>query len=441
MAGQWNDLTELLRRLDGGQFLADPGAALMALTEGVDDAIGFETPNGRLLFVVEPALVGELLVGRASLTTKGPGLRRAGLLGNGLLTSEGEDHARARRLVGPAFARSRLEGYGNTMGRRAAAHSAAWEDGSRIDMHRAMGELTLDVVGRTLFGLDLASESESIRTAVTESLNAFGQQTVGPLATDDEPPLQGSAIQTLHQVIDRIIASHRAENSKSDDVISALLSAVDDADHTGITDQEVHDNVMTLLLAGHETTANALSWTWLLLHQHPDVAARLHEEVDALAGAPLTVAHLAALRYTRAVITEAMRLYPPAWIIARRASVSFGLGRWEVPEGTLVTASPWVLHRDPRWFADPERCDPSRWLDGRGSHVPRFAYLPFGAGPRSCIGEQFAWMEATLLLATIASDWQPELAPGAVVEREYRVTLRPGGGMPMVLRRRDAANA
>jgi len=432
----WNDLNGLLSRLGGIDLTSDPGAALLALTDGVEDAIGFETPGGRLLFLRDPALVGELLVADAAVTTKGPGLRQArALLGNGLLTSEGDDHARARRLVGPAFARFRLEQYGAVMADRARTHSDAWADGSTLDMHRAMTDLTLDIVGRTLFGLDLASESESIRLALTDAIEAFRQMQGVPFSPGNPGAIDVQPARTLTRIIDEIVTAHRIDPTDRGDVISALVAAVDDGGEAGLTDQEVRDNVMTLLLAGHETTANALSWTWLLLHQHPEVAARLEHEVDTLAGVVPTFQTLPALGFVRAVVTESMRLYPPAWIIGRSTTEDLRLGATEVPAGTTVVASPWVLHRDPRWYPDPERFDPDRWLGQGSGAVPRYAYMPFGAGPRSCIGEQFAWTEAILVLATIAARWKPELEADAVVEREYRITLRPRA-MPMILHRR-----
>jgi cytochrome P450 len=217
-------------------------------------------------------------------------------------------------------------------------------------------------------------------------------------------------------------------------VISALLAASAESD--GLSAAEVHDHVVTLLMAGHETTANALSWTLYLLSQNPAAERLLHEEVDGLSGCTVTVDDLPHLAYTRSVVSEAIRLYPPAWIVGRTIARDLEFGAWHVPEGSTVAVSPLLLHHDARWFPSPETFDPMRWIDDRRTAVPRYAYLPFGSGPRACIGEQFAWAEATTALAVIASGWSARTKAGHTVLPQYRVTLRPGNGVPMTLRAR-----
>ena len=424
----------------------DAGAALRALTRGADTAVGLRIRGRHILLLLTPELAGELLCGHAADTTKGPGVQLTrGLLGNGLLTSEGETHRRARRLVAPAFSPRRLAGYTDTFARCAQAHSEGWRDGQAVDMHHEMAALTLEIVGRTLLGLDLSAQAPQVRAGLESALAQFsgdgfaipGRRRLGRLVgrSRSQPVLDDRPGAGVHQLI-RDIVDERRRSPTSDrgDVISALLAA--SAEPDGLSADEVHDNVMTLLMAGHETTANALSWTMDLLGRHPEVRLRLEAEVDGLGGELPTVQDLPGLTYTRAVISEAIRLYPPAWIIGRSTATPLELGGWHVPAGSVVAVSPLLLHHDPRWFPDPEVFDPDRWLDGRRDLVPRHAYLPFGTGPRACIGEQFAWMEATTVLAVLTQSWtaEPELARAP--SGQYRVTLRPAGGLPMTLHSR-----
>jgi pentalenene oxygenase len=238
----------------------------------------------------------------------------------------------------------------------------------------------------------------------------------------------------VHDLVDEIIEQRRANPSEDrGDMISALLAATREPD--GLRPAEVHDHVITLLMAGHETTANALSWTMHLLGQHPDRATKLHAEVDALDRLP-TSADLPALTYTRAVVSEAIRMYPPAWMIGRSTNEPVELGGWHVPSGSLVAVCPLLMQHDARWFPEPDTFDPDRWLDERRERVPKYAYLPFGTGPRSCVGEQFAWAEAVTALAVIAGRFTARTEPGHVVRPQYRITMRPGNGIPMRLRER-----
>ena len=429
----WLGMTALLDKL-GGQdaMVRDPGAALCRLAEGVDDAVGGDVGPRKLLLLVSPELVRELLVTRAGDTTKGPELRgRRTLLGNGLLTSEGDTHRRARRLVAPAFSQSRLRRYAAVMGQRAERRMALWEPGSTIDVHAEMAALTLEIVGETLLGVELADETAPIRQLINSAASRFADQG-GPLGGDGPGGVSDDHFEAL---IAQIIDDHKGSADRGD-VVSALLSATDDeAGGGGLTNEEVRDNVVTLLMAGHETTANALSWTFHLLGTHPEIAERLHHEAAGLAGRPPTFDELRTLTYTRAVVTEAMRLFPPAWIIGRSPAHPMTLGRWTVDEQTMVLVSPLVLHSRSQWFPEPEVFDPDRWLDERAEGVPRYTYLPFGAGPRSCIGEQFAWTELVSVLAVLAGSWRFEPVPGHVVNRQYRITLRPEGGLPMIAAR------
>jgi cytochrome P450 len=243
----------------------------------------------------------------------------------------------------------------------------------------------------------------------------------------------------LDAVIYRIIEEHRREGRDRGDLLSTLLHAVDEeGDRTGMTDEQLRDEVMTIFLAGHETTANALSWTWYLLSQHPEVEAKLHAELaEVLAGRPPTAEDFPRLRYTEMVVAESMRLYPPAWAVGRLALEDHEVGGYLIPRGALVLVSQYVMHRDPRFFPDPERFDPERFTPEAKSARPQFSYFPFGGGPRRCIGEGFAWMEGVLILATLARRWRLRLVPGTDVRTEPRITLRPKGGIQMSVNRKS----
>ena len=240
----------------------------------------------------------------------------------------------------------------------------------------------------------------------------------------------------LDETVYRLIAEHRQTGDRGD-LLSLLLDAPDEEDGTRMTDTQVRDEVMTLFLAGHETTANALAWTWYLLSQHPDAEARLHAEIDAvLGGRPPTLDDLPGLAYTRTVLSESLRLYPPAWAVGRRALTDFEVAGFRLPAGSIVLLSQAVTHRDPRWWPNPDQFDPDRWTAEAEAIRPKFAYFPFGGGPRVCIGEHFTWMELTLALATMARRWRMRLAPGQVVATQPMITLRPRFGMRMVLEQR-----
>jgi cytochrome P450 len=239
----------------------------------------------------------------------------------------------------------------------------------------------------------------------------------------------------LDRVIDGLIAERRAAGAVGEDLLSLLLRVHEDG--TGMADEQVRDEALTLFLAGHETTANALAWTWWLLSEHPEVEARLHVELDrALGGRSPTAADLEGLRYAEMVLSESIRLRPPAWAIGRRAVRDVRIGETDVPSGSIVVVSPWLLHHDARWWSEPEAFRPERWSTPPGAGRPRGAFVPFGGGPRVCVGEPFAWMEGVLLLSTIAQRWRFRLVPGRVVEAQPVVTLRPRNGLPMHAERR-----
>jgi cytochrome P450 len=422
------------------------------LTSYLDRAVGiapelahFRIGREHAYLVGTPELVRELFGPLGRVARKGRGLEQTKvLLGDGLLTSEGDLHRRQRRLIQPAFHASRIEAYARIM-RTAAAElpgRAGWADLAVRDMAADMASLTLRIVGQTLFAADLTDDSTAVSGALGELVGRFQRVMLPGGALLNRLPLPStrvlmSAISELDTVVARLIAEQRAGLGDDGTVLAMLLQALDE-DGRPMPDRLVRDEVLTLMLAGHETTANALDWTWLLLDRNPDAADRLHAELDAAH----PNARLAELPYTHAVIAESMRLYPPAWVLGRRMTEDVTLAGWPIPAGSLVLASQWVTQRDPRWWPDARAFSPERWLtaDGRYDEAapgqPRGAYFPFGMGRRVCIGESFAWTEAVLALAALARDWAPTLVPGHPVVLRPAVTLRPMHGLRMVLHRR-----
>jgi cytochrome P450 len=398
-----------------------------------------------MCFINRPEYIESVLVAQHANFEKSKdyrALRR--VLGNGLLTSEGEFWRRQRKLVQPAFHQGRIGAYAEVMVRFAENMLASWQDGQTIDIHETMSRLTLDIVAKTLFDTDISHEAQDVGSALDFLMRKFMRQAGFAFLLPKFVPIPTNkrlqrAVRQLDRVIYGIIGQRRASGQMSGDLLSVLLQMQDDQG-VGMTDKQLHDEIMTLFLAGHDTTANALSWTWLLLGRNPDVAAQLREELDrVLGGRAPTPADLPRLPYTDMVLRESMRLYPPVWIIGRRALKPFRLGEFELPAHTNVLMSQLLMHHDPRYFPDPERFDPERWSAGdvRNSSLPRFAYFPFGGGPRVCIGAGFAMMEAVLLLATIAQKFQIDLIPGQTIEMLPSVTLRPKTGIQVTVRRRE----
>ena len=392
----------------------------------------------RLVLLSHPELVRELLVTKHRAFHKSRTLQRARiLLGDGLLTSEDDLHLRQRRLVQPAFHRARVEGYGRTMVALTERAAARWRDGRSIEIHAEMMRLTLAIAGATLFSADVEDEADDIGAALTTVIGMFDRLN-DPLAPIlDRLPLPRTrrfhtAMRRLEATIQRIVSTRRAAASDSGDLLSMLLFSDDGA--PPMSDRLLRDEALTLLLAGHETTANALTWCWLLLAGHPAVESRLHTELDSvLGGRAPSPDDAPRLVYTRQVLTEAMRLYPPAWIVGRQAMCDVEIGGYAIERGTMVFASQWVLHRDGRFFADPLRFDPDRWANGSAG---RDAYFPFGAGVRKCIGEAFAWMEATLVLATLARRFRLSRLTSDEVGVKAMITLRPDRAIPMAVQAR-----
>ncbi|MBI2487531.1 MAG: cytochrome P450 [Deltaproteobacteria bacterium] len=389
-------------------------------------------------------LIKDVLVTHHRNFLRSRALERAKLvLGEGLLTSERDVHLRQRRIIQSAFHHKRIASYGKAMVDYASLMGERWQEGTTVDMNNEMMRLTMAIVAKTLFDADVESEAEDIGKTITVIIEMF-PRTVLPFSEIlDKLPLPSTrrfekARERLDAIIYGMIEERRAKGEDRGDLLSMLLMAQDEEeDGRGMTDLQVRDEAMTLFLAGHETTANALTWTWYLLSQHPEAENRLHEELDTILGNRLpTVEDLDRLSYTRMVFAESMRLYPPVWAVARRAIDDYEAGGYVVPAGSFVFMSQYVTHRDARYYPDPLRFDPERWTPEQQASRPQFAYFPFGGGPRRCIGESFAWMEGILVLSTLARKWKAGLVPGHRVELKPLITLRPKYGMLMTLEQR-----
>lgn len=423
------------------EFRRNPPKFLSRLAREFGDIVHFKLGPQDMYLLNHPDYVRDVLVTHNRNFVKSRGLVMAKkFLGESLLTSEGEFHRRQRRLAQPAFHRQRINAYADAMTDYASRTRERWRDDETLDIWQEMMRLALSIVGKTLFDADVEAEAPQIGKALTDVMQLFERITNPFASLLDKLPLPGNirwlkAKQRLDSTIYRIINERRASGEDRGDLLSMLLFAHDEeGDGGGMTDEQLRDEAMTLFVAGHETTANALTWTWYLLSQHPEVEAKLHREIDTvLAGKLPGAADVARLPYTEMVFAEAMRMYPPAWTMGRRVLTDYQIGKYVVPAGSIVLMSQWVTHHDSRFFPEPFMFDPERWTPEARETRPKFTYFPFGGGPRVCIGEQFAWMEGALVIATIAQRWKMSLAPGQLVEPKAMITLRPKHGMRMVL--------
>ena len=433
-------------RIPGAYTLAfwrDPIGSLRARAGEDGDVVHWKFGGTDTYLLKDPEHIKRVLVTDHRHFMKGRALQVARrVLGNGLLTSEGEFHDRQRRLLQPLFLPERVAGYGPRIVEAAERTSARWREGETVDVQREMARLTLAVIGETVFAADLATEADELADALTVSLDTLNLFMLPYLGVLERLPLPSMrrfrrAQGRLDRTVARVIDERRAAGGRGDDLPSLLLAA---REQNGWSDTEMRDEAITILLAGHETTATALTWTWHLLARHPDAEATLHRELEReLAGRPPGAEDLPRLAYAGMVVREALRLYPPAWLIGRRALVDYRLDDYEIGAGSIVIVSPYVTHHDDRFYPDPFRFDPGRWAPVERKRRPRYSYFPFGAGPRVCIGETFAWTEALLVLATLAQRWRLRSPPGYEPRLEPRVTLRPKGGLPMTLAGRAGA--
>jgi cytochrome P450 len=363
------------------------------------------------------------------------------LVGNGLVTSEGEFWRRQRRLAQPAFHRQRISGYGEVMVEFAQRALLSWQANETRDIHRDMMRLTLEIVVKTLFNADVSRDADSVGQILSQIVKPFSSQATLKWILDNRLPTRGHrrfnrVTAEMDKIVYRIITERRGSGYDQGDLLSMLLQAHDE-DGSQMTDKQLRDEVMTLFLAGHETTALALSWAWYLLATNPECERRFHDELDNVLGGELpTVSNLVSLKYTEKIAKEAMRLYPPAYGIGRQPINDCEIGGYSIPAGSQVLMFPWATHRDPRFFPNPDRFQPDRWNNEFVSQLPRYAYFPFGGGPRACIGNYFAMMEIVLLLATIGQRYYFSLVPEHPVSLLPAMSLRPREGIKVVVHSR-----
>jgi cytochrome P450 len=406
------------------------------------DIVHFRLLGRHAYQINRPDYIQEILVHQAAKFHKGSALKRVGkeTLGNGLLTSEDEAHTRQRKLVQPSFHHSRIAAYGEVMVDYTQRMLDQWRSQPSVSIDHEMTRLTLNIVSKTLFNADVSDDADQIGEIISRGIHLASSQ-ITRVGLFDWLPTKSkrerqAGVDKLNSVIYGIIEERHRSSEDKGDLLSMLLMSMDE--QGVMTAEQVRDEAMTLFIAGHETTANALAWTWYLLAQYPEVETKLHHELaTVLAEHAPTAADLAKLPYTEQIIKESMRLYPPAWVTSRLAIEDVELGGTLFPKGTIFLISQYVMHRDPRYFPDPERFDPERFTAEAEKALPRYAYFPFGAGSRVCIGNGFAMMEARLILATMAQRYQLALASSDRVEPEPLITLRPKQSILMNVTKRQ----
>jgi cytochrome P450 len=435
-----------LKRWSLGPLNDNPLKYFTRLARDYGDVAGIRVLNFGTIFINHPDTIEEVLVTNARKYTKGRVLRaNRHVFGEGLLTSEGEFWLRQRRLAQPAFHRARIASYAATMVEYTQRMLEGWQEGEELDAHQEMMRLTLQIVGKTLFDADVERDAQDVGKSLEMLLEIganFRRTIFVPhwIPTPTNLRMKREVAQ-IEKILYRIIAERRASGRDAGDLLSMLLAAQDE-DGTRMTDKQLRDETITLFLAGHETTASTLSWAWWLLAQNPAVEAKLHAEMDTvLAGRAPTLDDLPNLSYTAHVITEVLRLYPAAWGLARLVVEPHEVAGYPVSKGMGVAMAQWVVHRDPRWYDEPEKFQPERWEGDLLRRLPRFAYFPFGGGPRQCIGNTFALMEAALVLATIAQKFRLRLVAHHRVVPLASITLRPRHGVRVTLERRHQINA
>lgn len=429
------------------RFKADPIAFLVEMRRDYGDMAYAKFGPIRFYFASHPDLVRDVLVTQAKSFPKAR--RQMAALetvdGQGLVVSDGELWQRQRRLVQQVMKPARLESYARTMAAETEAFLAGWKSRDSFDLAEAMTDLALRVVGKTMFGVDLGPKSESVRAAVHTLSEILTKEFGAAVPLPDWAPLPSKkrkreALAILNALVQGIIAERRALAEKREDLLSLLLTAVDEeGDRQGMSDTLVRDEAVTMLNAGHDTTASTLAWAWYLVDRHPAVEAKLFDEARAVLGrGPLTLERLAKLEYTERVLKETLRMYPPAIaLFAREAARPTIVGGYEIPKGSWLYLSPYVLQHDPRFFPDPEKFDPDRFAPGRVESIPQHAYFPFGGGAHVCIGQHFALAEMKIVLATAIRRFRVQLLEPHRVEPEQLFSLRPKGGLPAQVEARD----
>ena len=419
------------------ELMADPLATLQAAAR-YGDIVGLPALGKTVYFLNHPDYLRHVLVDNARNYSKGPALKATRrLTGGGILTSEGEDHTRQRRFASPAFHRQSVSAYAGMMVALAERYLDSWQPGEQRDIHVDMMALTLEVVANCLFGANLSADAGQLARALGNFIDDFSPLDITRLAPWLEKlptPRQlrrDHNVRVLEGAIARIVAGGRAQSVAGGGLLPLLLAALEEGKE-GVTETRVRDEVMTLFLAGQETTGPALTWTFYLLSKHPEEEGRLRAELDRVLGDRLpTATDYPELQFTRMVFSEALRLYPPAWGLGRQALAQDEIGGYHIPKGTTVVMSQYVMHRNSAYWEAPDEFHPDRFLPGAQANRSQYTFIPFGAGHRMCLGEQFAWMEGVMLIAAIARRFHLRLAPDARVEPVARMSIRLKHGLPM----------
>jgi cytochrome P450 len=449
------------------QFIHDPINTLSNIAREYGDMSYFKLGREHVYLINNPDYIEKVLIYDHRNFKKGKRLQTAkAVLGEGLVTTEGEFHNRQRRLIQPIFHPKQIMTYSNTMTDYATLMRDRWKDGDTVDVSEEMMRLTLGIICKSVLNYDIESEARQVGKALT-TIRKYSKRLQSPIGhvLDKIPVLPAvkgarEAKKELDSLMYQMIADRRRQeqgnnNGKSsdNDLLSRLMQAHDPDTPNNIRtlsnnneekmpDRQVRDEVMTIFIAGHETTANALTWTFYLLSQNQDVETKLHDEINSVLGDSRdnniesripSADDIPKLQYTEKVLRESMRLYPPVWTIGRHVEDDYPIGEYTIPAGSSILMSQYVMHHNPRYYEEPERFNPDRWTEEFKTHLPRFCYFPFGGGIRGCIGEPFAWMEGVLIIATIAQKWTMRLLPSQRIKLDPAITLRPKYGMKMKL--------
>jgi cytochrome P450 len=447
------------------EFISDPIKTLTRIAHRYGDISYFKLGREHVYLINNPDFIEKILIYDHRNFKKGKRLQIAkGLLGEGLVTSEGEFHNRQRHLIQPIFLPKQIKSYGDIMTHYATRMGNKWEDGAILDINQEMMELTLGIICKSVLNYDVELEAQQVGKALTTVRN-YSKRLQNPIGQVLDkvpilPKVRGArnALQQLNTLVYDLILDRRGKETKYDDLLTKLLLAQDtepgeyttnpetENSSDRMSDQQARDEVMTIFVAGHETTANALTWTFYLLSQNPDVERCLHEELDSVFSTSdnidkdgnkiVSTSDIPKLHYTEKVFRESMRLYPPVWTIGRYVENDYPVGKYNIFSGSSILMSQYVMHHDPRYYQEPDRFNPDRWTDEFKTHLPRFSYFPFGGGIRGCIGESFAWMEGILLIATLSRKWEMRKVPSQRVKLDPAITLRPKYGMKMKLKLR-----
>jgi cytochrome P450 len=435
------------------KFLRDPLKTLTTISQTYGDISHFKFGKQNVYFLNNPNYIEDVLIINYKNFIKSRGLQISKrLLGSGLLTSEGDYHDNQRRIIQPTFYPKKIQSYAEVMITKTLNLCDTWKEGSVIDIHKEMTRLTLEIISKTVLGYDIKPEDDEIGDSLLICMKYFNRLLMpfGELIEkiSISPINKGFQIakRNLDSIVFRMINEHRMKLEKKEekdtDLLFTLLQAQDNNTKMGqMTDQQLRDEVMTIFLAGHETTANALTWTFYLLSTHPAIDARLQKEIYPIFSNKTDISFdndiQQQLEYTTKVLTESMRLYPPAWALGRQAINDCKIGKYIIPSGSIILMSQYIMHRNPLYFPEPNTFYPDRWTDEFRKNLPRFSYFPFGGGIRSCVGEPFAWMEAILITAIISRLWKINNTPSNKVVLKLLITLRPKYGMHMKITRRD----